>query len=464
MWKRMLGSRSFYIVAVILMVAAFLASQIEMTGDLRPAGDVSQIQDLDKRDDLNVLFLLIDTVRADRLSTYGYERETSPVIDTLAATGVRFAHNVSQSSWTKCSMASLWTGLNPVRADVTRSPQAVSLEAKMPAEILKEAGYQTYALWRNGWVGPNFGFHQGFDVYHSPLSTPIPARLRREKPNVSVRGTDQDAVRSALEFLRVQGDERWFLYLHLMDVHQYVYDTDTSLFGTSYSDIYDNSIRWTDRVIGSLLYALDERDLRKKTLIVLASDHGEAFGEHGREGHARDVYGEVTTTPLIMSFPFRLDGGVVVNAETANIDLWPTLLDILGLDGLLDPDGRSRLNDILVAGGMDVEPVAPAPRFAHLDQNWGQTAQPERPHIAVNDGPYRLLTGGRENRTELFNKSVDPGEQNDISKEEPDTTERLREIAKQYLLSRPAAWGAAPEVGIDPGQLEQLRALGYSVE
>jgi arylsulfatase A-like enzyme len=361
-------------------------------------------------------------------------------------------------------MASMWTGLYPVRTDVTRAPQAISKNATMPAEILREAGMQTFALWRNGWIGPNFGFHQGFDVYHSPRTAPIPAHIRREKPSLSVRGTDQDAVSSALEFLRAQGDERWFLYLHLMDVHQYVYDTDSAMFGTSYSDIYDNSILWTDRIIGVLLQALDERNLRQKTLIVFASDHGEAFGEHGREGHARDVYGEVVTTPLIMSFPFQIEGGIVVEAGTANIDLWPTLLDILGLEGLQDPDGRSRLADILAAGGMDVEPVTPEPRFAHLDQNWGQSGTPAKPHLAVNDGDYRLVMGGRQNTVELFNTASDPREQIDLSKDEPEVVAQMRELIKGYLMKPAAPWGAAPEVILDAAELEQLRALGYQVE
>ena len=101
---------------------------------------------------------------------------------------------------------------------------------------------------------------------------------------------------------------------------------------------------------------------------MLAADHGEAFGEHGREGHARDVYGEVTTTPLILSFPFRLEPGVVVETPTENVDIWPTLLDLLRLPPLEDADGRSRLQEIFAA--LRGEPVSAPdrPRFAHLDQ------------------------------------------------------------------------------------------------
>jgi len=347
--SRLLASRVFYLVAAAAMIAAFLLSQLELSRNPRPRGDAADIERLRERDDLNILFILIDTLRADRLSTYGYARPTSPTLDALAATGLRFTEHLSQSSWTKCSMASLWTGLYPARTGVTRSPQALSEEAHLPAEILREAGYRTFAIWRNGWIHPNFGFSQGFELYHSPVARPIPAEVRREKPTVGVAGTDQDIVFSALELLRTHGDQRWFLYLHLMDVHQYVYDPETALFGTSYSDIYDNSIRWVDRVVGSLIDDIDSRGLRDRTLIVVAADHGEAFGEHGREGHARDVYGEVTTTPFIVSFPFRLEPGIEVDAPTANVDVWPTLLDLLGLPGPSGVDGHSQRAQILAA-------------------------------------------------------------------------------------------------------------------
>jgi arylsulfatase A-like enzyme len=476
MWTKLLASRWFYIVAASAMLLAFVASQLEVRTDPRPLGDVRQLTELRGRDDLNLLFILIDTLRADRLSSYGYERETSPTIDALAATGVRFAHQMSQSSWTKCSMASLWTGRHPIRTGVLRAPEALAEGALLPAEILRDAGYRNFAVWRNAWVGPDFGFSQGFEVYHSPAARRLPASVRREKPTVGVAGTDQDIVRSAIEFLRTHGNERWFLYLHLMDVHQYVYDQDTALFGTTYSDIYDNSIRWVDRVLGSLISELDARGLRQKTLIVLAADHGEAFGEHGREGHARDVYGEVTTTPFILSLPFRLEPGWVVDAATENIDVWPTLLELLGLPPLEDPDGRSRVPEILAAArgaapnAPDSAPTPEAqsnPRFAHIDQVWGRTGQPPRPMVAVNEGPYRLVlraaaTGPR--RAELYDLASDPREQRDIGDEQPEVRERLVALAEGYLERPPPEWGDAPDVELDEAQLRQLRALGYDVE
>jgi arylsulfatase A-like enzyme len=464
MWRSLVASRWFYVVAAVAMIGAAVASQLQIRRDARPLGTPEEIATLRERDDLNLLFVLVDTLRADRLSSYGYERPTSPAIDGLAATGIRLAEQMSQSSWTKCSMASLWTGMYPVRTGVTRSPQAISKDALMPAEILWEAGFRTFAIWRNGWISPTFGFSQGFEIYHSPRAGQIPATVRREKPTVGIAGTDLDIVNSAMEFLRAHGNERWFLYLHLMDVHQYVYDEDTALFGTSYSDIYDNSIRWVDRVLGSLIQDIDARGLRDRTLIVVAADHGEAFGEHGREGHARDVYGEVTTTPFILSLPFRLEPGVVVDARTENVDIWPTLLDLLGLPGLQDPDGRSRLPEILAAARRRPLPESNGARFAHIDQTWGRLERQPRPMVAVSEGPYRLVRRTGQEVGELYDRSVDLYEQVDIGDEQPEVRDRLTALVEEYLERPPPDWESGEDVELDEQQLEQLRALGYAVE
>jgi arylsulfatase A-like enzyme len=464
----LIASRWFYIVSGTLMVVAFLASQVRVGTDPRPKGSLVDIQELGNREDLNVLFILIDTLRADRLSAYDYARETSPKIDELARTGVRFATNYSQSSWTKCSMASLWTGLYPIRTGVLRSPQAIPEAARMPAEILSEAGYRTFAIWRNGWISPQFGFSQGFELYHSPPRSPVPRTVRRENPAITLAGTDQDTARSAIEFMRTHGNERWFLYLHFMDVHQYVYDEDTALFGTSYSDIYDNSIRWIDRVVGAVINELDRRNLRQKTLVILAADHGESFGEHGREGHARDVYGEVTTTPVVMSFPFRLEPGIVVNTRTQNVDLWPTILDLLKLSPLEDTDGRSRMAEIEIAARTGAAHDADSEierGYAHIDQAWGQTSRPPRPMVAVNEGPWRLIyRSDRPGRSELYAVDRDPLEQKDRADDEPEVVARLNDEARAYLESPLAPWGEAVDVELSDEELNQLRALGYAIE
>ena len=469
--RRRLFARLAALAAFALITAGLVRLAIDASdGDPRPRGTLEDVLALRERSDLNVLFILVDTLRADRLGAYGYERDTSPNLDALAATGIRFAQQVSQSSWTKCSMASLWTGLYPVRTRVLRAYDVVSPEARMPAEIFQEAGFRTAGIWRNGWIDPNFGFSQGFEIYLSPRSQRRQANrlLRLDNPNITLDGDDSDILVSAFEFLRAHRHERWFLYLHMMDVHQYLYSEDTALFGTSYSDSYDNSIRWVDSVLGHLFRGLEEFGLRENTLVVFSSDHGEAFGEHGGEGHARNVYGEVTQTPLILSFPFRLDPGIVVEARSENVDLWPTVLELLGLPALADVDGRSLLPEIVAAmrGETPAEGEDDGVAFAQIDQAWGRTDEGPRPMVAVNQGQWRLMfRAGAPDRTELYDKSADPHEQRNIAFEQPEVTETLKQLAVGYLKSPPPPWGEdAPSVEIDEMQMNQLRALGYGVQ
>ncbi len=453
---------------LVLVVSGILS--IELTNaDPRPQGDLYDIEALKRRDDVNVLFVLTDTLRAHRLSAYGYERETSPTFDYMSSTGVRFARHLAQSSWTKCSMASLWTGLYPQRTGVVRSPHATPEEAVMPAEIFLEAGFRTAGLWRNGWVAPSFGFGQGFEVYEKPAPRAPSASVRVENPHIKLEGTDNEIVTAALEFLRVHGRERWFLYVHLMDVHQYLYDLDNALFGSTYSDIYDNSIRHTDEIIGNLLTHLVEQGLLEKTLVVMASDHGEAFSERGIEGHAREVFRESTEVPFVIGFPFRMDPGVVVETRTRNVDIWPTVLDLLGLPELPDTDGRSLVPEIMRAAAG--KPATEAPHgIAHLERGWGRPEQPERPAVAVAKGPYRyVLQKGKETPLDptvesLFDASNDPLERRNVIDDEPEVAEELRQLAQDYFDSPPPPWGdVTANVELDEQEAAELRALGYAV-
>lgn len=220
-WKRWvasrLESRGFLLAALFALVGLFFYTQIEIRSEQRPLGEPTDLANLAERDDLNVVFILIDTLRADRLGAYGYERNTSPVLDYLAETGVRFSDHHSQSSWTKTSMASLWTALNPNRVGVLRAQHALPESARVPAEIFRDAGYRTIGIWRNGWVAPNFGFGQGFDAYHNPHSGPMPGGLQKHVRAGQIESSDLDVVRSAQEFLRTHHDQRFFLYVHMMD-------------------------------------------------------------------------------------------------------------------------------------------------------------------------------------------------------------------------------------------------------
>ena len=454
------GSRTLGWMSLALLATCLACGP---AGDPRPKGSIEDLQSLRERNDLNVLFILIDTLRADRLGTYGATRPTSPQIDALAQDGIRFEHHLSQSSWTKASMASLWTGLYPNRSGVLRSRHAVPDAARMPAEIFREAGFRTAAMYRNGWVARNFGFSQGFEIYMKPTPTG-PGRARAERDPAKIAGDDGDVIRAATGFLRTHRDDRWFLYLHLLDVHQYLSDAETSVFGTSYSDVYDNAILWTDGLLGHLLEELDRGGMRDRTLIVLTSDHGEAFGEHGTDGHAYDVYGEVIEVPFILSLPFRLEPGIVVETPTENVDLWPTVLDLLGMPPLEDPDGTSMVAAIETAARGEESPDAEDIRIAHLDGTWARMETEPAPIVSVSEGHWRLIYQGSERPLELFDKLNDPREQESVAEEHADVADALREEAEAYLERIDSPWGGeAPSVEIDEMELNQLRALGYGV-
>ncbi len=454
-------------VAVALGGAAILVgvalSMVEIRLPSRPVRSIDALDELREQDDLNVFFLLVDTLRADRLHTYGYARATSPTMDDLTSTGVRFEDVGAQSSWTKTSMASLWLGAYPARTGILRSEHAIPEAAVLPAEILSEAGFRTIGIWRNGWVANNFGFAQGFDVYFRPQPARRALEVRRGNPSAHpLLGTDLDATEAAVEFMASHRNERLFLYLHYMDVHQYVYDEGSALFGTDYGDAYDNAIHWTDRNVNRLLAEADRLGLLERTLVVLASDHGEAFYEHGGEGHARNLYREVTRTPLLLWLPFRLEREIVVREPVENVDIWPTILDLLGLPPLPGAQGRSLVPLIRAAAAGDAPAAGGRPAFAQLDRTWGRPEESPRPLVAVQRGSLRLFhdaaPGGAD---ELYDLAADPGEKLDLAARRPDEAAALRDEARAYLATPLPDWGGPEARELDEMHLNQLRALGY---
>jgi arylsulfatase A-like enzyme len=464
--RRILDSPWLYFGLAALLVVGSAAYYLGgWERPLRPLGTPADLASLAERDDVNVLFVLIDTLRADHLSAYGYERETSPMLDYLAGSGVLFSHVQAQSSWTKASMASLWTGGYPSRIGVTRYGHGLSPDLVTAAERFQQAGFATGGVFRNGWVEGNFGFGQGFDTYVRPAVSATPERFKRQGPPSvhPLEGTDRDATDAAMEFLRAHGHQRFFLYVHYMDVHQYLYASELAQFGTTWMDSYDNAIRWTDRNIEALVATLAEQGLLEKTLIVVASDHGEAFGEHGREGHARNLYREETETPLIFSLPFGLEPGIVVEATVQNVDLWPTVLDLLGLPGLPELDGRSARPLLLEAAGLPsegTEALRERAAFAEIDRRWGQASQDSQPMVAIVEGDLRYIhQTAQPDADELYDRGRDPAEQQNIADEQPERAAALRALAEAHLAR--GAEVDAPHVELDEMRKAQLRALGY---
>jgi arylsulfatase A-like enzyme len=171
----------------------------------------------------------------------------------------------------------------------------------------------------------------------------------------------------------------------------------------------------------------------------------------------------------VLGFPFKLDPGVVVETRSRNIDIWPTVLDLLGLPPLPDTDGRSLVPEI-VASAVGKPQEDDLVGVAHLDRGWGRESLPSRPAVAVTLGSYRYVlqkgTGKPEDPTQesLFDAARDPLEQRNVIADEPEVAENLRTLAQEYLESPPPPWGSGPiSVEIDEMEANQLRALGYAV-
>lgn len=447
-----------------VLVAAGLASQTRVAAPPRSAGTAADLRTLRERDDLNVVLILVDTLRADHLSAYGYERPTTPFLEEVARYGIRFARARSQSSWTKTSMASLWTGRYPARTAVFDHSHVIPESLPMAAQAFHAGGFRTAGIYRNGWLLPNAGFGRGFEIYLQPVPSVARANFQQaSRPGQhELQGTDLDVVDAALEFFRNHPRERSFVYLHLMDAHQYLYESESGRFGTKLMDSYDNAIHWTDRLLSAFFKGLLDQDLLRRTLIVIASDHGEEFMEHGSEGHARNLYREVTNVPLVISPPFNLERPIVVEERVRNIDVVPTLLDLAGLPPIPGADGISLLPLIeAVAAGRPAGDSAPQRDFALLDRAWPDLDTPHELTQSITARGLRLIVEDCvEDGVALFELGADPDETRNVAVDHPEEVAALRAEIDAHFS---AATGetSTTEIVLDRAQIERLRKLGY---
>ncbi len=468
MLRRLLDSPRFYFVLAGLLLCGGIVLQIEIRSPSRPEGGLAELKALRERKDLDVIFILIDALRPDRLGLAGYGRPTSPHLDALAAGGVRFSRVRAPSSWTKPSMASLLTSTSPSAHRILRWEDTVPEAATLPAEIFRGAGLRTLGLIRNDWLAPHFGFAQGFDDYYVPRVFRDDRSLRRNSPSTGpgLRGSDEDITEAAIQFLRSFGEQRFFLYLHYMDVHQYASDASGPTFGTSHSDFYDSAIAWVDRNVGALMAEVERLGLANRTLVVITADHGEEFGEHGGEGHGRTLYREVTEVPWVLVLPFRLEPGVTVETSVSSLDVFPTVFDLMGLPPLPGAEGRSAAALIEAALANEPPPEGAArPAFAALDRSWGKRGAPPDRLAAVATEDERLVRSlDRPAPDELFLLRSDPLERANVAESDPDATSRLGGLLTDYLGRPQPPWSAPTSVELDRMSLDQLRALGYVVE
>jgi choline-sulfatase len=403
----------------------------------------------------NLVLIVVDTLRADWTTPYGYAQDTSPELARWAERGALFERARAQSSWTKISMASLLTSLWPRSHGIREATEGLGEGAFTLAEVLSEAGYATYAVQTNGWLHQTFGFHQGFDHYVFPIGRGAWPRL----PKPTIWPHAERVYEEAVRLIDAHEDERpFFLYLHFMDVHEYASPPEFRKFGTDNAGSYLAAIRWVDDEVGRVRAKLDEAGCLDRTVMVFASDHGETFGENGKYGHARNVLTPVLWVPLVIRFPFRTQP-IRIETQVRNVDLAPTLLEIAGLPVPPSFEGRSLL-PLVTGAASEREPDRVS--YAALGERLYPDASVQE---SMNDGAWtyaRDVVEPDANPGELlFDRSVDPGENVNLIEREPARAARMRALLERHREGGVVEGVLETDVRIDPGIAQRLRAMGY---
>jgi arylsulfatase A-like enzyme len=411
----------------------------------------------------NLVLIVVDTLRPDFTTPYGERSDPSPELAAWADRGVVFERVLSQSSWTKISMASLLTSLWPRSHGIRAGDDGLADNAVTLAEVLHDAGYATYGVQTNGWLHQSFGFHQGFERYMFPIGGRQP---RLGKPSLWPHA--DRVYEEAVRLLDAHDRSHPFLlYVHFMDVHEYAAPPSFRTFGTDDKGAYLAAIRWVDDALARLRRKLEATGDLDRTVFVFTSDHGEAFGEHGVYGHARNVLTPAIAVPLVLRLPFRVEPPMRIATQVRNVDVAPTILELAGVEIPGTFEGRSLVG---LLSGQVYESDRPSyaalglPLFANAsvqasvnDGAWVYARNASDDEQDAEPGHIRPVASGAEF---LFDLRVDSGENVNLVRREPDEAARLRALLEQHR-SGGSAGIVERGVRVDPEIAERLRAMGY---
>lgn len=403
----------------------------------------------------NVIFIAIDTLRADRLSSYGHERLTSPTIDRIAKDGVLFERAVSGSNWTSPSFASLFTGRTPSRHQVVHRARSIPLELTTLPEYFRAAGYITEAVMYKAYLY-NMGFEQGFDRWFN-----VPLHDVNAQSNLD----------HAMSWLERNKDRTFFLFLHFNDPHQPFNQPDawaskfTSkpelasfdlnlpivITGDNYvkgcsrcgnrleefkpvgKELYDAEVAYIDNRLGVFIDALKEKGLYDNTIIAVVADHGEMMWEHANTfGHGGPwLFDTLTRVPLIIK-PHKGSGlakAQRVQRTVQAYDLMPTLVELAGLE--LDDQERNGQSLLSLMNGSADGDVEGEPCFTENVKHNVTAVVHEGWKLIVNHPPNRGI------RKRLYHLTADRLEQRNVLRSEPARARELeRKMAEWIMVNR----------------------------
>ncbi len=436
----------------------------------------------------NVVVLLVDTLRADKLKSYGNKRVKTNAVDAFVAESTLFEQCQSNSNWTKPSCASVLTGLHPDSHKARGHSSKLNKSIKMVSEMFREKGFQTAAFVANGYLASEFGFDRGWNKYVNYI---------RENKNSDA----ENVFRDALKFISDSNDKPFFTYIQTIDPHV-PYDPpeeDLKLYDArSYEGpvsprstgnlleeykrkqvelnsrdkrrleaLYDGEVTYHDRQFGQFIAALKKKGVLNDTVFVLCADHGEEFFEHESVGHGHTLYQELLHVPLLIRAPGLVPQNTRVRSKASLSDIVPTVLDATGNEQGASVEGRSLLQE---ANGDIGHP------FNASFSSFYSEADERNLQWAVRKGDWKLKMKGPA-ITYLFNLKDDPEEKVDVDERYPLARRAMRIALGQFIGSPDKFRWFDGQIKADvvvkpeareekneniPEELkEQLRQLGY---
>jgi arylsulfatase A-like enzyme len=468
---------------------------------VQPFWSVPQLTGTPEREERrpNILLIVLDTLRVDRLHHTGYGRETSPELDRFAQESTVFLNAVSPSTWTTPSHASMFTGAQVWQHGAGSWFRGFSLSDRWNtiAEIARAEGYTTAAFTEGGAVGGRFGFSQGFEQYDDgPVF---------EGPR---SGTAKITLEKAWDWMARRAAAPFFMFVHTFEIHApycspppdgtaYVNPeagsccidedeiTDDEI-GARASSLYDGGVRYTDRMLGAFLERMKTEGLLENTIVVITSDHGEEFGEHGAYGHSTHIFPEVCNVPLMVRMPGPARPGTKVDTLVGTIDLHATLAEFMGAPAdRVFPEARSFA--ALARGDADATYDRPYV-FCHLPQRDQDAAlatgrDHEYEYYSIRSQEARFMitnhfwmlreigamppeTAAAEWTEFAFEHLADPFETQNLAESPSEELKRLRGILYDRLradgqLRHSLGNSESRALDVSEESIQQMEAMGY---
>ncbi len=427
------GRRS---VGVCLVLAAFLVSRNAQGGLL--AGD--QLRP-------SIILISVDTLRADHLSCYGYSGLRTPHIDAMAVGGTLFTQVNTQVPLTLPSHVSLLTSTYPFANGVEDNGQQLGVNAETLATVLKAHGYRTAAFVGGFVLDRRFGLSRGFDVYDSPFSS---NRQAGRDPG-DIKRSAEDVVGSALAWLEQNGNQPFFLFLHLYDLHT-PYERTPELRARFHGSDYDIELSYVDEQLGRFWEFLSRRALLNSTLLVFLSDHGESLEDHGENTHGYFIYQSTLHVPLIIHWPATpATQPKRIEEPVSLLDPAPTVLQFAGVKRPAQFQGRSLLGLLAKGKPAASEEIYSESLYAH--RHFGTSSL-----RCLRVAQFKYIEAPRP---ELYDLSDDPRESRNLYS----TRKSLALSLHERLLSLRARFAiggtTTDSQALSPEVVERLASLGY---